>query len=116
MSWLRSGECPPERCQGHCCNHMGFWVEDKPSIYWAQIRGAQVSVFGDRALIALPQRCQYLRDDNLCALHTDMNPSPDLPTRPDNCGTWPEDPSQTLLDPNCGFTFEWVEDPVEAKG
>ena len=64
---------------------------------------------GAKWLIDVKQQCQYLTDQNLCALHQAMNPPADLPPRPDFCAEWPTDPSQTLNDPYCGFTFRWVE-------
>lgn len=110
MPWVRSGECPPERCQGQCCTHYGIWFDNLTAATHAEVRGAEVRAYRGRWLADWAQRCQYLTDDNLCALHPDMNPSPDLPARPLICDEGPAEPSQMLLDPNCGFEFTWVEE------
>lgn len=113
MPWVREGNCPPERCQGRCCEHVGTWVSPSPDneqfLAVLETRGVTVRRVGMSYLVDYPQRCQWLTDRGLCSLHPAMNPSPDLPPRPDFCEEWPVDPSQTLLDPDCGYTFKWVE-------
>lgn len=110
MPWVREGACPPERCQGRCCKHIGSWVsrDDESAKFLAALRTRGVDVYevGDKYLIDVPQTCQYL-SEGLCKLHPAMKPPADLPTRPSFCDEWPTDPSQTLLD-DCGFSFRWV--------
>lgn len=119
MPWVREGDCPPERCQGRCCKHIGSWVDihpdNDPFVEALRVRGVGVHRVGGKFLIDVEQRCQYLTDRGLCSLHPAMNPPADLPPRPGFCEEWPVDPSQTLLDPECGFTFRWVEAAEAAR-
>jgi len=114
MGWKRLGECPPSRCRGRCCEHIGAWYdnteESRAFLGALRIRGLKVSEAGGKMLVDLPQRCQYLTVDGLCGLHPGMAPGPDLPERPQFCWDWPQEPSQLLLD-DCGFRFEWSEEP-----
>lgn len=113
MPWVREGECPPERCQGRCCTHIGSWVpaseENDDYVEVLRARGVAVHRVGMMWLTDIQQRCQWLSDEGLCRLHPAMNPSENLPERPQFCEDWPVDPSQTLTDPYCGYTFRWVD-------
>lgn len=102
MGWVRSGSCPPERCQGQCCKHIGMWVEPDADAEWLRTRGIPTTLVGFRYLADIPQRCAHLTDNNLCDLYN-------LPSRPQSCVDWPVDPSNTLLD-DCGFKFSWVDE------
>lgn len=103
--WIRSGSCPPERCQGQCCKHVALWLDSDPAItQWLSARGLTQMESGGRVLVDFPQTCPHLTDQNLCDLYN-------LPSRPDLCVEWPTEPSQILLD-DCGFTFEWAEDEL----
>lgn len=117
MSWVREGSCPPERCQGRCCEHIGVWFNNvTPQAYrfvkQMRARGLDVKGRDGDYLIDLPQRCQHLTSGGLCALHPDMKPTPSLPKRPDFCAEWPAEPSQLINDPQCGYSFTWVEDDL----
>lgn len=118
MGWVRSGECPPERCQGRCCTHTGVWLdasvrEIKDFLKLQQVRGLSVFTNGSSlALLDMPQTCQYLTGEGLCGLHPSMNPNHNLPTRPDYCEEWPTEPAQLIADPYCGFTFSWQDEPI----
>ncbi len=106
MGYKRVGECPPERCQGRRCKHLGFWYPIDPQYRELLVtRGVRVGVEGGMMLVDLDQRCEYLTDDNLCALHPDMNPPADAPPRPEVCDLWPTHPSQLVADMYCGFSF-----------
>lgn len=107
MGWVRLGDCPPSRCQGQCCKHIGMWVEPHADADWLATRGLPVMEIHGRFLVDINQRCSHLTADNLCDLYN-------LPSRPQNCVDWPIDPSNTLLD-DCGFRFEWQEDKELAK-
>ena len=126
MAWRRVGECPPERCQGRCCEHIGVWYDDTPDnrafLKTLQIRGVRLIESGGKVLVDLPQRCQYLTHNGLCALHPDMKYKLKLTTistdgveRPQFCSDWPQEPSQLINDPYCGYSFERVEEEVEAR-
>lgn len=104
MGWVREGECPPERCQGQCCKHVGIWLEPEADAIWMQTRGLEVKAVGERFIVDIPQRCAHLTDNNLCDLYGQ-------PSRPKNCEDWPISPSNTLLD-DCGYTFRFVEDAI----
>lgn len=69
------------------------------------IRGVSVKIHteSEKALVDIPQRCQYLTPDGLCGIYG-------LPERPSFCSRWPEEPAQLLNDPDCGFRFVWEED------
>ena len=113
MPWLRSGECPPERCQGRCCTHVGIWftepdAEVKAFLKQQQVRGNSVKGDSLGFLLDIPQRCQYLTNEGLCSLHPDMNPI-GLPDRPQFCEDWPVEPSQLINDDYCGYAFSWIE-------
>lgn len=114
MGWVRTGDCPPEQCQGRCCKNIGVWFDVTPETAeftdWLGVRGASTRVVGEKLLVSIPQRCQYLTAENLCALHPDMLPAPDLPSRPEFCAQWPTEPSQLATHPYCGFRFQ--EEPV----
>ena len=115
MGWIRVGDCPPERCQGRCCKHIASWFPVEPQFQeLLEVRGADVEVHGDQMLVAIPQRCQYLTDNNLCALHPSMNPDPALPSRPVVCNDWPTHPSHLMSDLYCGFSF--IEDGESSNG
>lgn len=117
MPWIREGECPPERCGGRCCEHIGLWFDDTPEarsfLETVAVRGVKVSMAGGKHLVDLHQRCQYLTKEGLCSLHPSMNPGPSLPERPSFCEEWPTEPSQLLLHPYCGFTWRWEEEKTE---
>src|SRR3990167_3804932 len=124
MGWQRVGECPPDRCRGRCCEHIGAWyddtVENRAFLEALKVRGVKVIEAGGEMLVELPQRCQYLTADGLCSLHPDMKDGLKLTTirtddviRPQFCWDWPQEPSQLLLD-DCGFRFEWSEEPEKA--
>lgn len=106
MAWIRSGSCPPERCKGQCCTHIGMWVEPSADAEWLKARGLLVAPIGNRFLIDIPQRCQHLTAGNLCDIYGQ-------PSRPQNCNDWPIEPANTLLD-DCGYEFSWREDEVNA--
>lgn len=118
MGWVRTGSCPPERCQGRCCKHIGLWFDVSPEVNafldTLKVRGAEIRRYGEKSLADIPQVCQYLTEDNLCGLHPDLNPDPSLPDRPAFCEAWPEEPSQLALDPYCGFEF--VEQKEMVRG
>lgn len=119
MPWVREGECPPERCQGRCCTHVGIWFNEpseavRDFLKLQQVRGLSVKGDGHDFLLDFPQRCKHLTTKGLCALHPSMNPSADLPRRPDFCEAWPSEPSQLINDEYCGFRFSWVDEPVGA--
>lgn len=111
MSWVRQGECPPERCRGRCCEHVGVWFGDDalPFIEVMKARGIQVledrrDVMGtNRYLVKFPQRCQHLTEEGLCGIYG-------KPERPQFCSDWPQEPSQLVNDPYCGFSFVWKDD------
>ncbi len=108
MPWLREGECPPERCQGHCCTHIGIWYLglDNPTFLKSlQVRGVSVKEMGRDYLVDIPQRCQFLTDKGLCGLYGQ-------PERPDFCEIWPTEPAQLVNDPGCGFRFVWIEEEI----
>ena len=123
--WDRRGDCPPERCQGHCCRHVVVWYEHPTPrveswLYQQQVRqGTEDCVKqlpnGTYAL-DLPQRCEFLTDNNLCALHPAMNPPAGYPPRPEVCDDGPFEPAGLIFDgpegewPGCGFTFVLVDD------
>ncbi len=112
--WVREGDCPPEKCGGRCCEHIGLWFDhnDPDFIHSLETRGVPIRHFKDKVLVELHQRCQYLTKEGLCGLHPSMEPEPSLPSRPEFCNDWPTEPGQMLIDPNCGFTFKWVDDSV----
>lgn len=121
MGWVREGSCPPERCQGRCCRHVGVWFGEAPGLgeYLELVRTRGVRVFdvelpgGEmRHLVDIDQRCQWLTGDNLCALHPEMKPDESLPQRPPLCNDWPTEPAQLIAD-DCGFTFRWEPEPSE---
>lgn len=105
MAWRRVGDCPPERCQGRCCQHIGLWIADPAFVETLRARGVKVIEVNGHTLADIPQRCQYLTNKGLCSLHPDMNPGPELPRRPDFCSRWPEEPAQLIADPYCGYQF-----------
>lgn len=112
MPWIREGECPPERCKGRCCTHVGIFFpeSEKDFARLMHIRGVQVGKAASTYLFDFKQRCQYLTADGLCGLHPSMDPLPSMPVRPVYCDNWPTEPSQLLADPYCGFTFRWVDE------
>lgn len=116
MPWQRLGECPPERCQGRCCEHIGVLYSDKPDalpfLKLLQTRGVRVVGDGVNFLAEVPQRCQHLTAGGLCSLHPSMHQKPGAPRRPDLCEEWPTEPWHLTLDPYCGFSFEWVDEGV----
>ena len=117
MAWKRTGDCPPERCQGRCCEHIGIWYDDTPDnaafLDTLRVRGVKVKQLGEKQLVDIPQRCHWLRLDGLCGLHPDVIAAGQhLPQRPQFCWDWPQEPSQLLLDAHCGYSFEWIEDQV----
>lgn len=118
MPWIREGECPPERCKGRCCEHVGLWIDDRAVARAFAVRGMKVAQKDGKYLVDTPQRCQYLTARGKCSLHPALNPPPHLPRRPQFCADWPQEPSQLLNDPQCGFTFRWEDEelPIGAKG
>ena len=113
MPWVRYGDCPPERCKGRCCRHVGVFFEEPPWTPFLEllaVRGARVLTGGGGCLVELPQRCQWLSSKGRCRLHPDMHPTRQMPARPRNCSEWPTHPDQLALDRDCGFSFEWVEE------
>lgn len=105
MGWVREGSCPPERCKGSCCHHLGMWFKPPEDAEWLATRGLKVIEFDDRYLVEIPQVCPLLTVDGLCSIYGQ-------PERPRNCEEWPLEPSHLLLDDNCGYTFIWQEDTV----
>lgn len=108
MAWTRVGDCPPEQCQGRCCESIGTWfditTETRSFMELLSTRGsAQVLEVEGKYLSRDLRPCQWLTD-GLCALHPDMNPV-DLPNRPQLCGEFPQEPSQIAIHPECGFRF-----------
>lgn len=105
MPWIREGDCPPERCKGQCCDHLGIWFEvtASNSVFFdaLTVRGLKISGMDNRALIQIPQRCQHLTDDGLCGIYD---------RRPEFCRRWPEEPAQQILTPDCGYSFVWAEE------
>ena len=121
MAWRRVGECPPERCRGRCCEHIGVWYDDTPDnrafIDSLRVRGVKVKEAGGKLLVDIDQRCHWLRPDKLCGLHPDVIPvGSHLPQRPSFCWDWPQEPSQLINDLNCGFSFIEEEEPVATRG
>ena len=114
MPWIRQGECPPERCQGRCCEHVGVWFGDNALAFIEVMRARGVQVLEDkrdllgtnRYLVKFPQRCQHLTKEGLCGIYG-------KPERPQFCSDWPQEPAQTINDPYCGFSFVWVEEEKE---
>ena len=117
MGWVREGSCPPERCQGRCCEHLGVWFpsSDRDLLQMLAIRGLSVRPRNDLTLVDLPSRCQYLTRKGLCGLHPAMKPAANLPKRPAMCDDWPTEPAQ-LLNDDCGFSFSWQDDPLPIGG
>ena len=119
MGWKRMGECPPERCRGRCCEHIGAWYDDtaenRAFLEALKVRGVKVIEAGGKVLVDLPQRCQYLTADGLCGLHPDMKDRLQPVARPQFCWDWPQEPSQLINDPDCGFSFEWSEEPETVR-
>ena len=128
MGWKRVGECPPERCRGRCCEHIGAWYDDTPEnrafLDTLRVRGVKLQRHGDKYLVDLPQRCQYLTAAGLCNLHPDMRDKvkagggthiTDFVQRPQFCWDWPQHPSQLLNDEDCGFSFIEEEEPAEVR-
>lgn len=106
MPWIREGECPPERCQGRCCEHIGLWYPVSTAREFLQtlvIRGIDVKSDGVMALVDIPQRCQHLTAEGLCGIYG-------KPERPQFCADWPTEPAQLINDENCGFSFRWEEE------
>ena len=116
VTWVRQGECPPERCQGRCCEHVGIWLGDDalPFVQVLKVRGIQVledkrDLMGtNRYLVKFPQRCQHLTDDGLCGIYGKAE-------RPQFCSDWPQEPAQLINDNYCGFSFVWSEEPAETR-
>lgn len=113
--WVRTGDCPPERCQGRCCSVVGLWFSNADAGFLSLMRARGVKVLSgeEQSLVAIPQRCQFLTQDNLCALHPAMKPSPELPKRPEFCDDWPTDPAQLVIHPECGYTFTLIEEQTD---
>lgn len=110
--WKRIGDCPPERCQGRCCEHVGIWLAGDGldmTTEWLEARGFQIIMVGDHTLANLHHSCPHL-SEGLCSLHPDMNPPEGAPKRPVLCDIWPSEPSHLANHPYCGFSF------VEAEG
>ena len=111
MTWQRTGSCPPERCQGRCCEHVGLWLPDDVEaaafVAVLRVRGVRVQEFPGtlRYLVDFDQRCQYLTSEGLCALYG-------KPERPQFCADWPQEPGQLFNDPQCGFRFERAKEKV----
>ena len=112
MPWKRLGDCPPERCQGRCCEHVGIWFGDDDAarafLEVLRVRGVHVLDLPDEKgathhLVRLNQRCQHLTLEGLCGLYG-------TPERPQFCSDWPQEPGQLVNDPACGFRFEWIEE------
>lgn len=117
MPWVREGDCPPERCQGRCCDHIGIWYDKlTPGVvdFMSLLKTRGFEVMGDdsRYFLKIDQRCQHLTADGLCALHPAMHPNPNLPRRPKLCNEWPTEPAQLISVPECGYTFSWSEEEI----
>ena len=105
----RIGDCPPSVCQGRCCESIGTWFpkndESRDYMELLQTSGrVQVLEVDDHYLARDNRPCQWLTEDKLCALHPDIR-TEDLPPRPSLCDAFPQEPSQILLHPECGFRF-----------
>lgn len=101
--WVRKGDCPPEVCQGRCCEHIGFWIGDNHQIAeLARTKGIPVKEIKGQYNLEFPFGCPHLKE-GLCSIYNE-------PHRPQLCADWPMEPANLINDPYCGYYFVAEED------
>ncbi len=109
----RAGECPPELCQGRCCEFVTFgpFLAQPGAGRWAELHGLDVheiqvpGTTGTAQMVNIPIPCTALTGEGLCSLHGTED-------RPQVCGDWPQSPLDLLETPFCGYSFVPVKEAV----